>query len=313
MASLAASLIEAMFILPSHMADFGKLSHRKAGESGPPKTRLAAGERAHPGAYERVLRWSLHHRATVVFAAYALCALMVGVAFSVKDVILFTEGDPDMFDVRVHMPTDASKEETEALLAKLEARIIALDNPDVEATLAVRGMTRTDMGISTGDHMGMVTRVRRPGDRAKQSARRSRFGHRGERPLRRRRRPARLEVVEVRPGPPRGAPVAVRIRGEDHERLVELAEQVLAEVRATPGTRNSNHDYELGKQELQIKVDEERAALHGLTPEMVSGGCEARSGRPPRRRCAKATTRSTSSCSCERTCSKTQPASLPCS
>ena len=280
-ASLAASLVEAMFILPSHMADFGKLGRLTGGESALPKTRLQRVSGRIVSTYERVLRWSLHHRGTVVFAAYALCALMVGTAFSVKDVILFSEGDPDMFDVRVHMPTDASKEETEALLAKLEARIVALDNPDVEATLAVRGMTRTDMGMSTGDHMGMVTVFVVPA-RERSSLHAGRdlvtevsglyddvVG------------PSRLEVVEVRPGPPRGAPVAVRIRGEDYERLVELAEQVLAEVRATTGTRNSNHDYELGKQELQIKVDEERAALHGLTPEMVSRWLRSAFGATP--------------------------------
>jgi multidrug efflux pump subunit AcrB len=269
-ASLTASLIEAMFILPSHMADFGRLSHLKTAEAVPPKTRLQRASARVMEVYERTLRWSLHHRATVVFAAYGLCALMIGLAFSVKDVILLTEGDPDMFDVRVHLPTDASKEETEALLQKLDERILALENPDVQATVSVRGMTRTDMGFSSGDHLGMVSVFVVP------AAERSSM--RGGRDLVSRVSglfddvvgPARLEVVEVRPGPPRGAPVAVRLRGENHERLVELAEQVLAEVRVTRGTRNSNHDYELGKQELQIKVDEERAALHGLTPEIVS-------------------------------------------
>ncbi|MCZ6806310.1 MAG: efflux RND transporter permease subunit, partial [Deltaproteobacteria bacterium] len=279
-ASLAASLIEAMFILPSHMADFGKLRARK-GESAPPETRFQRAKRRIVVAYERILRWSLQHRATVVFGCYALCAVLIGTALATKDVILFNEGDVDMFDVRVRMPTDASKEETEALLAKLEDRILALENTDVEATLAVRGMARTDMGIDRGDYMGMVTVFVVPA-----TERSSLHGGRelvtqvsglyddvvG---------PARLEVVEVRPGPPRGAPVAIRVRGNDQERLVELAEQVLAEVRKTPGTRNANHDYELGKQELQIKVDEERAALHGLTPEAVSAWLRSAFGATP--------------------------------
>jgi len=280
-ASLAASLIEAMFVLPSHMSDFGRLSQLKTGESGPPKTRLQRSGARILNAYERVLRWSLERRATVIFGAYALCALMIGVALNVKDVILLTEGDPDMFDVRVHMPTDASKEETEGLLAKLEARILELDNPDVEATVTVRGMTRTNMGFSSGDHLGMITVFVVPVT--------ERSSLRAGRDLVTRVSglyddvvgPARLEVMEVRPGPPRGAPVAVRIRGEDHERLVELAEQVLAEVRVTRGTRNSNHDYELGKQELQITVDEQRAALHGLTPAMVSGWLRSAFGATP--------------------------------
>jgi multidrug efflux pump subunit AcrB len=269
-AALTASLIEAMFVLPSHMADFGKLNAPKTADRGPPKTRLQRFGGRVLTLYERVLRWSLQHRATVVVSAYGLFFLMIGLSLAAKDVILFTEGDPDMFDVRVRMPTDASKEETEALLAKLDARIRALDSPDIEATVAVRGMTRTDMGLRTGDHLGIVSVFVVPATkRTSMHAGRDLVttvsalyddvvG------------PASLEVVEVRPGPPRGAPVAVRIRGKEHERLVELAEQVLTEVRMTPGTRNSNHDHELGKQELQIKVDEQRAALHGLTPEIVT-------------------------------------------
>ena len=283
-AALTASLIEAMFVLPSHMADFGRLSQQKAASSSPdapPETRLQRAGRRILSAYERILRWSLLHRGRVVFAAYALFALMLGVAFSVKDVILFTEGDPDMFDVRIRMPTDASKEETEALLAKLDARILELESPDIEATVAVRGMTRTDMGMSTGDHMGMVSVVVvQATDRTQVHAGRdlgNEVSHLYDDVV----GPARLEVVEVRPGPPRGAPVAVRIRGNDHERLVELAEQVLAEVRRTPGTRNANLDYELGKQEIQIRVDEQRAALHGLTPEMVSSWLRSAFGATP--------------------------------
>ena len=280
-ASLTASLIEAMFVLPSHMADFGRLSRLRTSEAGPPKTRLQRAGARILVIYERVLRWSLAHRATVVVGTYGLFIVMIGLALSVKDIVLFTEGDPDMFDVRIRMPTDASKEETQAMLAKLDARILALQSPDVEATVAVRGLTRTDMGLSSGDHMGMISVFVVPAtERSSMHAGRDLVttvsglyddvvG------------PARLEVMEVRPGPPRGAPVAVRIRGEDYERLVELAEQVLAEVRVTPGTRNSNHDFELGKQELQIKVDEERAALHGLTPEMVSAWLRSAFGAMP--------------------------------
>ena len=279
-AALAASLIEAMFILPSHMADFGKLRAHK-GVSERPKTRFERAKGRITVAYEKILRWSLQHRASVVFGCYALCIVLVGTAFTIKDVILFNEGDADMFDVRVRMPTDASKEETEALLAKLEGRILALENSDVEATLAVRGMARTDMGIDTGDHMGMVTvfvvpDAQRSGPRAGRALVGQVSGLYDDVVG-----PARLEVVEVHRGPPRGAPVAIRVQGNNQERLVELAEQVLAEVRKTPGTRNANHDYELGKQEIQIKVDEERAALNGLTPESVSGWLRSAFGATP--------------------------------
>ena len=209
-ASLAASLIEAMFILPSHMAEFGKLVRQQGPENVVVETRMDRIARRVLQQYERFLRWSLQHRWTVISGAYALALAMLVVTFAAKDIVLFTEGDVDMFDVRVRLPTDASKEETEAILADIEDRILALENDDLEATVGVRGLVRTPMGIDRGDHTGMVSIFLVPA--------RQRSSVRGGRELMAQTNalfddvvgPQSLEVVEVRPGPPRGAPVAVR-------------------------------------------------------------------------------------------------------
>ncbi len=280
-ASLAASLIEAMFILPSHMAEFGKLVEKKGAANVFPETRLDRLSRRVIAGYERLLRWSLAHRWSVIAGAYTLCALMLGTTYLAKDIILFSEGDVDMFDVRVHMPTDASKQETEAILNDIERRVLSLNNPDLEATVGVRGLVRAPMGVDRGDHTGMVSVFVVPA--------RLRSSLRGGQELMQQANalfddivgPQSLEVVEVRPGPPRGAPVAVRVQGDDHERLADLADQVLAEVREIPGTRNANSNYELGKQELQIRVDEQRAALHGITPAVVAAWLRSAFGASP--------------------------------
>ena len=278
-ASLAASLIEAMFILPSHMADFGKLERKRT--PGLQETRTQRIGRRAMRAYERALRWSLQHRGLVIAGAYGLCiALLVGV-YTQKDIVLFAEGDVDMFDVRVRLPTDASKEETEALLAEMEAGILGLDNENIETTLAVRGMVRTSTGVERGDHAGTISVFLVPAQyrRGKRAGRKALaqvdalfedlVG------------PTSLEVVEVRQGPSTGAPIAIRVIGEDHERLVDLAEQVLFEVRKTRGTRNARHNFELGRQELQIKVDEERASLQDLTPNEVTAWLRSAFGATP--------------------------------
>ena len=278
-ASLAASLIEAMFILPSHMSDFGKLERKKT--NGLPETRAQRIGRRGMAAYEKTLRWSLKHRVLVVGAAYVLCAALGLGVYTQKDIVLFTEGDVDMFDVRVQLPTDASKEETEALLADMEAQILALENENIEATLAVRGLVRTSTGTERGDHAGtisvfLVPAQNRQGKRAGKKAL-AQVDALFEDVV----GPTTLEVVEVRQGPARGAPIAVRVIGEDYERLVDLAEQVLVEIRKIPGTRNARHNFELGRQELQVTVDEERAALHELTPTEVTAWLKSAFGATP--------------------------------
>ncbi len=291
-ASLVASLIEAFFVLPSHMADFGRVT-RKTEQ---PKNRAVAQERSGEraamapsarsfrqrweqigervdGVYERFLSRALHRRYVVVLVSYALCAGLVALAAQTKDVVLFTDGDVDMFDVRVKLPTDASKAQTDAVLVEIENRLLALterSGNDVEAVVAARGLTRTNYGVERGDHAGMVTVYLRPADQRSSL-------HAGRDLLDATSAlfddlvgPASLDVLEFRPGPPRGAPVAVRIFGDDLDRLTELAEEVVGEARAIPGTRGVAHNFELGKRELQVHVDEERAAMHMLTPAFVA-------------------------------------------
>jgi multidrug efflux pump subunit AcrB len=85
-------------------------------------------------------------------------------AVKTKDVVLFTDGDVDMFDVRVELPTSATREQTDAVIQEIERRLLALESPDVEATVAVRGITRNAMGVVNGDNVGMVTTYMKPAE-----------------------------------------------------------------------------------------------------------------------------------------------------
>lgn len=267
-AALGASLVEAFIVLPSHLADFGQVKRRKISDL--PTTRWERLGARTAAAYERVLRASLRWRWAIALGSYALAGGLVAAAVATKDVVLFTDGDTEMFDVRVKLPTDAAAEHTDAVLQTIEQRLLALESPDVEAIVAARGITRTEMGADHGDHVGMVTvYLKRMEERSFVGAGRDLIA-RASRLFDDVVGPVSLEVMDFKPGPPRGAPVAVRLRGDDLDRLAELAGQVTDEVRQVPGTRTVGSDYQLGKRELQVRVDEERAALQGLTPPQVA-------------------------------------------
>lgn len=84
--------------------------------------------------------------------------------------------------------------------------------------------------------------------------------------------PAGFEVTfeAARPGPPVGKPVQVSIRGEEFAVLEEVAESYKALLRATPGVRDIRDDYEPGKPELRMVVDEEAAMRAGVPIERVA-------------------------------------------
>ncbi|HJL00511.1 MAG TPA: efflux RND transporter permease subunit [Polyangiaceae bacterium LLY-WYZ-15_(1-7)] len=269
-ASLVASLIEAFFILPSHMADFGRVSRRKEHEPGRPPTRWERIGARLAARYEGLLKGALRRRYVVIGAAYLAAGGLIAAAVMTKDVVLFTDGDVDTFDVRVKLPTDASKQQTDAVMREVERRLLALEQGDVEAVVTARGVTRTNMGVDRGDHVGMVTvYLKPPEQRSSVGAGRALLAE-ASRLFDDLVGPVSLEVIEWRPGPPRGAPVAVRVKGDDLDELAEMAGQIAAELRQIPGARNVATDYQLGKRELQVRVDEERAAMHGLTPPQVA-------------------------------------------
>ncbi len=279
-AALVASLIEAFFVLPSHLADFGEQAPTERAAPKPPGVVARAGAWVE-ARFTKLLRRALRHRLLVVGGTYLLCVGLIGTAAAVKSLTLLSEGDAELFDVRVRMPTDASPEETDRVLQEIEGQILALDNPDVEAVSTIRGYSRTRTWDALGDYVGMVTVYMRP--RGQRSAQDS-----GTRLLADVSGmfdalvgPASLEFVKWEDGPPKGAPVAVRIMGEDLDQLAELSERVQAELRHLDGTRDVGDDHELGKQELRVTVDEARAALHGMTTAQVTGWLATAFGAAP--------------------------------
>ncbi len=75
-----------------------------------------------------------------------------------------------------------------------------------------------------------------------------------------------VEVVARRleQGPPVQAPVEIRVMGHDLEAMEEVADAVLAELRAIPGTRDVRHDLGLGVPTVVFHIDDAAAGRYGL-------------------------------------------------
>jgi multidrug efflux pump subunit AcrB len=59
----------------------------------------------------------------------------------------------------------------------------------------------------------------------------------------------------LRPGPPVGKPIAIRIQGEDLSLLKEVKEEVKKYLSQVPGVLNLADDFVLGKEEVVVRVD----------------------------------------------------------
>ena len=81
---------------------------------------------------------------------------------------------------------------------------------------------------------------------------------------------ARIQVVEVPPGPPVLATLVAEIYGPDYDRQRQLARQVLTIFDRTPGVVDTDWYMEGQQQRLNLVVDKEKAALNGINADMVN-------------------------------------------
>ncbi len=81
---------------------------------------------------------------------------------------------------------------------------------------------------------------------------------------------ARIKVAEVPPGPPVLSTMVAEIYGPDLERQTEVAAEVKRIFERTEGIVDVDWFVEDPQPRLEFRVDPERAALAGITPEMVA-------------------------------------------
>ncbi len=259
-AALVASLIEALIILPSHVADFAKKRNRSGGDkegAGRVMQRLK-------GLYRRTFAWALRLRWLTVIGAFTIFGFLLFSALKHKEVVLFGDTDGEMLDVRIEMPQGTSLEATEKVVAEVVGIVRAnIPQREVVAVISQSGWSRTHLWPTTGKNLGMVTVM------LTSVSERKRTAHEIISKLRPKLRyipgpvkPIELTVLQFKP--PTGKPVAIRISGDNLDRLLGLAEKVESELAQIPGVKDIGRDFHLGSPEYQLRVDESKAALHSL-------------------------------------------------
>ncbi|MDP6630455.1 MAG: efflux RND transporter permease subunit [Kiritimatiellia bacterium] len=258
--TLAASLFEALLILPCHIADLAKPVDKDAhasGRSGRLSAKLQDG-------YGRLLQRVLHHRILFVLI---LVSSMIGSVFVAKQglrVEIFPADLIDLFQVNVTMPQGTALDATENTVAKVEAVLRErLDEGELSNLISQTGHISDPHGanVTADSRYGMLLVYLAPADRRERSAQemiaalRPLMTHIGG--------VERIDFEMVKPGPPVGKPVDVKIVGRDYAVLDEIAGKIGAFL-STVGAVDVHDDHEPGKDELRLVVDKAEAARLGL-------------------------------------------------
>lgn len=87
---------------------------------------------------------------------------------------------------------------------------------------------------------------------------------------------AEITVSELDAGIGMGDPIQIQLNGPEHEVLRELADDVAKGIQDIDGVFNPESDEALGVPQLQLEVDKEKAALHGLTVDSIQSQIDMR-------------------------------------
>ncbi|MBR0682268.1 efflux RND transporter permease subunit [Roseomonas eburnea] len=85
---------------------------------------------------------------------------------------------------------------------------------------------------------------------------------------------ARVRVSRLDFGPPVGFPVQFRVHGDDPAALRQAGEEVMAVMRATPGTRDVQLSWGERAPNLRLELDRARVAELGLSPAQVASSLQ---------------------------------------
>ncbi|MDA0321113.1 MAG: efflux RND transporter permease subunit [Verrucomicrobia bacterium] len=262
---LVASLVECLFIMPSHLADFAK----------PLEVPKPDGEAANPPPFrkayltllEHALRWRYFVLpGVVIFAALVMLAIMPYVR-----VILFPGDMIDIVFVYMSAAEGTSIDTTEELAQQVESVVAELPESDLTDYVTYVGQQldfEAGMGRIRGSHYAQIAIYLTPQDTRKRKTQ--------EIINQLRERSAEIKGLErlsfemVKPGPPVGKPLEVRIQGRDIETLKAIAKEVKAYLVEQEGVSDVEDDYGAGKDERHVIVDERQAARLGLSVKSVA-------------------------------------------
>ena len=80
---------------------------------------------------------------------------------------------------------------------------------------------------------------------------------------------AKITIARQEEGPPTGAPINIEIAGDNFEVLGQISEEVVKLIEKIPFVQDIRDDFKAGSPTVNVRVDRQRAALMGLSTNLV--------------------------------------------
>ncbi len=264
--TLMVSLIEALFILPSHMADF---LPEKIPEQSKWRKRFDLFFARQVERYENFLSLVLTWRYVSISTVGAITAIIVVYAIFHLPFVLFHSFEGSQFFINIEAPASNSLEDTEAFTERIESAIKSgIDKEIVKSIVTNVGYIFDDMdSLRRGRNLSQViVELNELGEGRKLTIKDVIDDVRTiMEPFR---KEAVLHIKELAAGPS-SHPVYIQITGKESETILEIAKELKSYIMEFPGVFDLRDNFEAGKPEIKIKLKPHAYNL-GLTDRYVA-------------------------------------------
>lgn len=225
--------------------------------------------------YSRTIRFALKGFMPYIFLIGTFMLLVVSIMWfgaSQPKVALFPDSEPNYINIFIEKPIGIDIEETNAFTKKIEDQIIELLKPyerAIESIIAQVGEGASDPNqMSSGEETPNKSRIAvafvefedRDGVDTREIMeliREELSNYPG----------VQITIDKDAMGPPVGKPINIEISGENYERLIGIADDVLKTIKNEniPGIQELKSDLVTGKPELLVNIDRDKARRFGLS------------------------------------------------
>jgi multidrug efflux pump subunit AcrB len=250
------SLIEALVVMPAHLAEWTHAKVHVPGARRGQRPWYEAVRRSYRRALETCLRW----RYVTLCGAVGSLLLIGAASAAFLKVELLGEIESKIFLVDLETESSSTIESTRAAVDELEAEVLRLPDDELASVTSAAGIVFLDASkFDLGTNLGQLTVELREG------IARARTNREVMDDVRERLAPLAEDlqklVVRQPPAGPGGPALEVEVRGSDPAVLEALSSEVAEFLAAQPGVRDLRTDLQLGKRELAIRLLDEGRRL----------------------------------------------------
>ena len=221
--------------------------------------------------YRKFQMLSLRNPGITLFLAFCLLISMFTLYAKIgQGTEFFPSSDPERAVVNIRTPQGTNINETDRIAREIEKRIQPYqDQGYIKHVVTNIGSSSSgmDLGASTGGpHLASITLTfydfaerKRPSTDVIADIRKDISNIAG----------AEIKIDQEENGPPAGAPITVRIMGEDFKKLEDISSQAQRLVAQVPNVINLRSDFEAARPELNFIVDRRKAMLLGVNTATV--------------------------------------------